>query len=117
MGKRLLGCLERFRESRSISRLYSIACGAAPAAGLGEEHDPETHLIPLLFRAIDTGRPITIFGDDYHTPDGTCIRDYIHVSDLADAHVLAVEKLLAGGSPGAISDAFNVGTVAGHSVL
>jgi UDP-glucose 4-epimerase len=98
---------------RSIALRYFNACGADPESGLGEEHDPETHLIPLLFRAIVTGEPITIFGDDYDTPDGTCIRDYIHVTDLAEAHVVAIEKLLAGGS----SDVFNVGTGAGHSVL
>jgi UDP-glucose 4-epimerase len=80
---------------------------------LGEEHDPETHLIPLLFRALVTGKPITIFGGDYDTPDGTCIRDYVHVADLAEAHRLSLEKLLAGGG----SDAFNVGTGTGHSVL
>jgi UDP-glucose 4-epimerase len=80
---------------------------------LGEEHDPETHLIPLLIRAVVNEAPITIYGDDYETPDGTCIRDYIHVADLAEAHLLALEKLLAGGA----SDAFNVGTGTGHSVM
>jgi len=113
MVEKILGWLDQFRDFRSIALRYFNACGADPASGLGEEHEPETHLIPLIFRAIQTGRPITIFGDDYDTPDGTCIRDYIHVSDLADAHVLAVEKLLGGGS----SDAFNVGTGAGHSVM
>ncbi len=98
---------------RSIALRYFNACGADPESGLGEEHDPETHLIPLLFRAVVTGEPIAIFGDDYDTPDGTCIRDYIHVTDLAEAHVVAIEKLLAGGT----SDVFNVGTGAGHSVL
>jgi len=88
-------------------------CGAEPEAGLGERHEPETHLIPLMLRAIQTGQPITLFGDDYPTPDGTCIRDYIHVSDLAQAHILAVEHLLGGGG----SEAFNVGTGTGHSVL
>lgn len=112
MVEKILGWLDQFREFRSIALRYFNACGADPGSGLGEEHEPETHLIPLLFRAIRTGEPVTIFGDDYDTPDGTCIRDYIHVSDLADAHVLAVEKLLAGGS----SDAFNVGTGTGHSV-
>src|ERR1700687_1725862 len=91
---------------------YFNACGSDPESDLGEEHDPETHLIPLLLKAIVTGNPITLFGDDYDTPDGTCIRDYIHVMDLAAAHVLAVENLLAGGG----SDAFNVGTGSGHSV-
>jgi UDP-glucose 4-epimerase len=98
---------------RSIALRYFNACGSDPESGLGEEHDPETHLIPLLLRAVVTGQPMTIFGDDYETPDGTCIRDYIHVSDLAGAHVVAIEKLLAGGG----SDAFNVGTGSGRSVL
>jgi UDP-glucose 4-epimerase len=97
----------------SIALRYFNACGSDPESGLSEEHDPETHLIPLLIRAVVTGNPITIFGDDYETPDGTCIRDYIHVTDLAEAHVVAIEKLLAGGG----SDVFNVGTGAGNSVL
>lgn len=113
MVEQILGWLTRFRGFRSIALRYFNACGADPSSGLGEEHEPETHLIPLIFRAIRSGQPITIFGDDYDTPDGTCIRDYIHVGDLADAHVLAVEKLLAGGD----SDVFNVGTGIGHSVL
>ncbi|MGH9614626.1 MAG: NAD-dependent epimerase/dehydratase family protein, partial [Bryobacteraceae bacterium] len=88
------------------------ACGAEPGSGLREEHDPETHLIPLLLRAIASGKPVTIFGDDYPTADGTCVRDYIHVSDLAEAHILAVESLLNSGN----SDVFNAGTGRGNSV-
>ena len=98
---------------RSVCLRYFNACGAEPGSGLGELHDPETHLIPLLFRAITTGKPVTIFGDDYATPDGTCIRDYVHVSDLAEAHILALESLLKGGA----SARLNVGTGVGHSVL
>jgi UDP-glucose-4-epimerase GalE len=98
---------------RSIALRYFNACGADPESGLGEEHEPETHLIPLLIRAVVSGNPMTIFGDDYETPDGTCIRDYIHVTDLAEAHVVAIEKLLTGGA----SDVFNVGTGTGQSVL
>ena len=98
---------------RSVCLRYFNACGADPEGGLGEEHDPETHLIPLMLRAVATGEPFTVFGDDYDTPDGTCIRDYIHVNDLAEAHILAVEALLSG----APSDQFNVGTGSGHSVL
>jgi UDP-glucose-4-epimerase GalE len=113
MVEQILGWLDRLRGFRSIALRYFNACGADPDSGLGEEHDPETHLIPLLFRAIESGRPIQIFGDDYDTADGTCIRDYVHVSDLAGAHVLAVESLMAGGP----SDAFNVGTGMGHSVM
>jgi UDP-glucose 4-epimerase len=113
MVEKILGWLDQYRGLRSIKLRYFNACGSDPESGLGEEHDPETHLIPLLLRAVVTGNPIDIYGDDYETPDGTCIRDYIHVMDLAEAHVLALEKLLSGGA----SDAFNVGTGAGHSVL
>lgn len=98
---------------RSIALRYFNASGADPEGDLGEEHDPETHLIPLLLRAAVTGSPVTVFGDDYETPDGTCIRDYIHVNDLAEAHIAAVEELAAGGA----SDRFNVGTGRGHSVM
>jgi UDP-glucose-4-epimerase GalE len=98
---------------RSVCLRYFNACGADPEGGVGEEHDPETHLIPLMLRAVESGAPFTVFGTDYDTPDGTCIRDYIHVNDLAEAHILAVEALLAGGG----SDQFNVGTGSGHSVL
>ena len=113
MVEKILGWLDRYRGLRSISLRYFNACGAEPGSGLGEEHDPETHLIPLLLRATETGKPATIFGADYDTPNGTCIRDYIHVSDLAEAHILAVESLLNGGASGA----FNAGTGAGHTVM
>lgn len=112
MVEKMLEWLDRYREFRSIRLRYFNACGAEPEAGLGERHDPETHLIPLILRAIQTGVPVTLFGDDYPTPDGTCIRDYIHVSDLAEAHIHAVEHLLYGGQ----SDVFNIGTGSGHSV-
>jgi UDP-glucose-4-epimerase GalE len=112
MVEKILEWLDRYREFRSIRLRYFNACGAEPASGLGERHDPETHLIPLMLRAIQTGKPVTVFGDDYPTPDGTCIRDYIHVSDLAAAHIVAIEHLLGGGK----SDVFNVGTGAGQSV-
>ena len=111
--ERALAWLDQYSGLRSIALRYFNACGADPESELGEEHDPETHLIPLLLKAVVTGEPVTIFGDDYDTADGTCIRDYIHVADLADAHVLALERLLAGGP----SDAFNVGTGTGHSVM
>lgn len=112
MVEKILGWLDEYRGLRSICLRYFNACGSEPGSGLGEEHEPETHLIPLLFRAIETGKPVTIFGDDYPTPDGTCIRDYIHVSDLAEAHILSVESLLNGGS----SNRFNAGTGVGNSV-
>jgi UDP-glucose 4-epimerase len=113
MVEKILKWLDQCRGLRSVALRYFNACGADPGAGLGEEHDPETHLIPLLLRAVRTGEPITLFGDDYDTPDGTCIRDYIHVADLAEAHVLALDALVAG----AASAAYNVGTGTGHSVL
>jgi len=112
MVEKILDWLDRCRSFRGIRLRYFNACGAEPAAGLGERHEPETHLIPLILRAIQTGKPITVFGDDYPTPDGTCIRDYIHVTDLAEAHILAIESLLGGGA----SNVFNVGTGHGHSV-
>jgi len=113
MVERMLGWLDALKGLRSVSLRYFNACGAEPGSGLGEAHTPETHLIPLLFEAVKTGRPATVFGDDYPTPDGTCIRDYIHVSDLAAAHIAALEWLLAGGA----SETLNVGTGTGHSVL
>jgi UDP-glucose 4-epimerase len=97
----------------SVCLRYFNASGGDPEGQLGEEHEPETHLIPLLLRAVLTGQPITIFGGDYDTPDGTCIRDYIHVDDLAQAHILALDHLLSGGA----SQQFNVGTGTGHSVM
>jgi UDP-glucose 4-epimerase len=79
---------------RSVSLRYFNAAGADPDGGIGEDHDPETHLIPLLLQAAAGRRPsVSIFGSDYPTADGTCIRDYVHVDDLADAHVLALESL------------------------
>jgi UDP-glucose 4-epimerase len=111
--EKMLKWMDRGTGLRSIALRYFNACGADPESGLGEEHEPETHLIPLLLRAVVSQKAMTIFGDDYATPDGTCIRDYIHVTDLAEAHLVAIEKLLAGG----VSDAFNVGTGAGQSVL
>ena len=111
--ERTLAWLDRYSGLRSIALRYFNACGSDPESGLGEEHHPETHLIPLLLQAAVTGNPVTIFGEDYDTPDGTCIRDYVHVTDLAEAHLLALDRLLAGQA----SDVFNVGTGAGHSVM
>ena len=92
---------------------YFNAAGAQPEAGLCEEHNPETHLIPLVIQAAMGTRPaVDIYGTDYPTPDGTAIRDYIHVSDLASAHLLAIERLRAGAENGA----FNLGTGVGSSV-
>jgi UDP-glucose 4-epimerase len=98
---------------KSVCLRYFNAAGADPDGELGERHDPETHLIPLVLQAASQRRPhITVFGDDYDTPDGTCIRDYIHVDDLCDVHLLALQKLWQGGR----SDAFNLGNGNGFSV-
>ncbi|MEN8160283.1 MAG: UDP-glucose 4-epimerase GalE [Myxococcota bacterium] len=92
---------------------YFNASGADPAGGLGECHEPETHLIPLALQAVaGTGPALRLFGDDWPTRDGSCERDYVHVSDLGEAHRLALEALLAGEAGGA----FNLGTGAGHTV-
>src|SRR5207244_2833181 len=91
---------------------YFNASGASPDGTIGEDHDPETHLIPLVLYAAQGKRPhIEIFGTDYETPDGTCIRDYIHVDDLADAHLRALEQIAPGRSL-----VYNVGTGRGFSV-
>ncbi|HQF51622.1 MAG TPA: UDP-glucose 4-epimerase GalE [Thermoleophilia bacterium] len=87
---------------------YFNACGADGACG--EDHDPESHLVPLALRAARDGTPIRVFGEDYPTPDGTCVRDYVHVADLADAHIAALEALPA------VQGAFNLGTGSGDSV-
>jgi len=113
MVEKMLGWFDRIHHLTSVCLRYFNAAGAAPDGGLGERHDPETHLIPLILRAVLSGEPVTVFGQDYDTPDGTNIRDYIHVEDLAAAHILALEYLLAGGA----SDQFNVGTGSGHSVM
>jgi len=113
MVETLLRWFDRIHGLTSVCLRYFNACGADPEGRLGEEHEPETHLIPLLLRAVMSGRPVTVFGNDYDTPDGTCIRDYIHVNDLAQAHILALDYLQSGGA----SDQFNVGTSTGHSVL
>jgi len=98
---------------KSICLRYFNAAGADPDAEIGEMHDPETHLIPLVLDAAAGKRAaIEIYGTDYPTPDGTCIRDYIHVTDLARAHVLGLQHLLNGGD----SDVFNLGQGSGYSV-
>ena len=97
----------------SVIFRYFNAAGADPAGDLGEDHNPETHLIPLVLDAMAGRRPyLQIYGDDYPTADGTCIRDYIHVCDLADAHVLGLQKLLAEGG----QHVFNLGNGTGYSV-
>lgn len=98
---------------RHVALRYFNAAGADPAGQIGERHDPETHLLPLALRAAAGGAPLKVFGHDYDTADGTCVRDFIHVTDLARAHVAAFEYLLAGGE----SIAANLGSGRGYSVL
>jgi UDP-glucose 4-epimerase len=98
---------------RSVSLRYFNAAGADPEARIGERHNPETHLIPLVLRAAAGAAPaLKVFGRDYDTPDGTCIRDYIHVDDLCEAHLLALNYLWDGGE----TTAFNLGNGGGFSV-
>ncbi|MDR0361602.1 MAG: UDP-glucose 4-epimerase GalE [Planctomycetota bacterium] len=105
--------LARQTEFGFIALRYFNAGGAHPDGTIGEDHNPESHLIPLVFQtALGKRKSISIFGDDYDTPDGTCVRDYIHVWDLAKAHVKAMEHLANGGASGA----FNLGAGNGHSV-
>ncbi len=98
---------------RYVSLRYFNACGADESGNIGEAHDPESHLIPLILQVPNVQREtISIYGTDYDTPDGTCIRDYIHVTDLAQAHILAVKYLMNGGA----NDIFNLGNGVGYSV-
>ena len=103
---------ERAYGIRSIRLRYFNAAGADPEGQLGEDHSPEIHVIPRAFEAASGGAPIEIFGEDYPTPDGTCLRDYIHVTDLADAHLRALARLEQGGA----SATYNVGTEQPSSV-
>jgi len=104
---------DRAYQLKSVCLRYFNAAGADPEGELGERHDPETHLIPLVLQAASGRRPaISVFGRDYDTPDGTCIRDYIHVSDLCEAHWLALQSLVNGGP----SQRYNLGNGNGFSV-
>jgi UDP-arabinose 4-epimerase len=96
----------------SVALRYFNAAGADLDGDIGEDHSPETHLIPLVLEAAMGGRVLEVYGDDYPTRDGTCVRDFIHVSDLADAHVRALDYLLSGGG----SSAVNLGTGIGHTI-
>ncbi len=97
---------------RSIALRYFNAAGAAPEGELGEDHRPEIHLIPRAIQAATGGPPLKVFGDDYPTPDGTCLRDYVHVTDLAEAHRMALDALERSGR----SAAYNLGNGNPHSV-
>ncbi len=111
--ERMLARCDAAHGLRYAALRYFNAAGADEAGDLGEDHEPETHLIPLAIEAAQGRRPhVSVFGTDYPTPDGTAVRDYVHVSDLAAAHVSALERLLGGGE----SLALNLGTGHGHSV-
>ena len=114
VAEQILADLAAAQSLRYVALRYFNACGAHPSGEIGELHDPEPHLIPRILMAA-TGRidAIDIMGTDYPTPDGTAIRDYVHVCDVADAHVAALRYLEAGGEPIAL----NLGTGLGHSVL
>ncbi|MGX8882588.1 UDP-glucose 4-epimerase GalE [Methylovorus sp. SPW-M1] len=113
MVEQALGDYERAYGIKSVCLRYFNAAGADPEGQLGERHEPETHLIPLVLQAISGRRDnITVFGRDYDTPDGTCIRDYIHIVDLCSAHSLALRKLMETN----ISRRYNLGNGAGFSV-
>ena len=111
--EKMMKWVSRANGVRFVSLRYFNAAGAVEDGSIGEDHHPETHLIPLILQ-VPLGKRdhITIFGDDYLTPDGTCLRDYIHVIDLADAHILALKYLREGGA----SNVFNLGNGQGFSV-
>ena len=110
--ERALPHFETAHGMRYVALRYFNASGADPDGEIGEDHAPEIHIIPRAIEAATLGRGLQVFGDDYPTPDGTCLRDYVHVTDLADAHVKALESISGGGSSGA----YNLGTGQPHSV-
>lgn len=111
--ERMMRAYDRAYGLRFAALRYFNASGCDPEGRIGESHDPETHLLPLVLQAaLGTRGPVTVFGTDYDTPDGTCIRDYIHVLDLAQAHSLALERLRGGAESGF----YNLGTETGSSV-
>ncbi|MEL6408710.1 MAG: UDP-glucose 4-epimerase GalE [Chloroflexota bacterium] len=111
-GERMLHWMDKIYGMKYCALRYFNACGAHPNAHIGEAHDPESHLIPLVLQvALGQRDEITIFGTDYDTADGTCIRDYVHVLDLAEAHILALEALKDGDSR-----VYNLGSGTGYSV-
>lgn len=111
--ERMLRDLDASHNLRSVSLRYFNAAGADPEAEIGEAHEPETHFIPLVLAAARDGTAIKVFGNDYDTADGTCVRDYVHVLDIADAHVRALEYLIDGGATCAV----NLANERGYSVL
>jgi len=114
--ERMLGDFARAFGLRHVSLRYFNAAGASADGAHGEHHDPETHLVPILLqRALGLRERITVYGNDFATPDGTCIRDYVHVEDLADAHSRALDWTTR--APAGAGEAMNLGTGTGHSVL
>ena len=111
--ERILADVGHAHGLRSVALRYFNAAGADPDGDIGEAHDPEPHLIPRVLAAARDGTAVTVYGNDYETADGTCVRDYIHVADIADAHVSAVEYLVSGGS----SCALNLANTQGYSVM
>ena len=111
MVEKILSWYDTIFNIKSICLRYFNAAGATIDGKLGEQHQDESHIIPLAIRALKENKPFTIFGSDYDTPDGTCVRDYVHVEDLANAHLLALNALAAG----AASTIYNVGTGKGYS--
>lgn len=111
--ERMMSWVSKAHGLQYVALRYFNACGAHPSGEIGEAHDPETHLVPVILQVPNGKREkVSIFGDDYETRDGTCVRDYIHVTDLSAAHVLALEYLLKGGK----SDVFNLGNGVGFTV-
>ncbi len=114
MMENILDDLDTAHDMKSVCLRYFNAAGADPEGELGEDHDPETHLLPLVLQtALGRQQELTIFGNDYATQDGTCVRDYIHITDLAQAHYLALLHLLADGD----SKKYNLGNGSGYSIL
>lgn len=115
MVESLLADYDQAYDLRSVSLRYFNAAGADPEALIGESHNPETHLIPNILLSVSKrgGHTLKVFGEDYSTPDGTCVRDYIHVDDLCDAHLRALDYLIRGGK----TEIFNLGNGRGFSVL
>ena len=111
--EQMMGWVSHAHGLRYVALRYFNACGAHPSGKIGEAHDPETHLIPLILQVPNGKRAaVSVFGEDYPTKDGTCVRDYIHVCDLAQAHILALDYLMKGGE----NNVFNLGNGVGFTV-
>jgi UDP-glucose 4-epimerase len=113
IGERMLQDYERAYGLRYCAFRYFCAAGASADGVIGEAHNPETHLIPVMIRSLMSGEPFSVFGTDYDTRDGSCVRDFIHVEDLAEAHILGLESIMRHDR----SDVFNLGSGVGFTVL